>query len=95
MIHIIQCLCPDRHAIMGIAYDPKDMSPEEAMQAMREWVQGAIDTHVINPWCAICGSSMWQFEDGVSKFHTLEEAQPVLRESELKQEFTNRILGRY
>ena len=39
MIHVIQCLCPDRHCIFGMAYDPADISPEEAMQGFREVVQ--------------------------------------------------------
>lgn len=35
MIHLIQVLCPDRHAIFAIGYDPETLSPEDAMKRVK------------------------------------------------------------
>jgi len=95
MIHVIQCLCPDRHCIFGMAYDPADISPEEAMQGFREVVQAALDRQLANPHCGICGSTAWQYEDRATKFKTIEEARPVLEESERAQAIARAVLGKY
>jgi hypothetical protein len=63
MIHIIQCLCPDRHCIYGMAYDSADFKPGEAMIGFREMVQAAFDKKLFNPWCGICGSTVLSYED--------------------------------
>jgi hypothetical protein len=95
MIHIIQCLCPDRHCIFALAYDPADLSSPEAMQGFKEMVQAALDKKLANPWCGMCGSTLWSYEDAVTKFATIEEARPAMKETEADQMATRAILGKY
>lgn len=95
MIHLIQVLCPDRHAIFAIGYDPETLSPEDAMRGLKVLTQEMIDTHIINPWCGLCGSTCWAYEDRVTSFTTIEEARPVLENEECKQILTRALFGKY
>lgn len=74
MINICQLLCPERHCILGMAYDPEDYSPREIETKI---VMGAIGMR-IDPRCGICGSTQTHFEHGTTKFKTMEEAEPEL-----------------
>jgi hypothetical protein len=93
MVRIVQCLCPARHCIMGIAYEPgtaaggsgmDDIALDEsnASAFLRSIVEQAIANKTINPWCHICHSKERLYEDAVSKFKTIEEAQPELERLE-------------
>jgi hypothetical protein len=95
MIHLIQCLCPDRHAIMAIGYDPETLSPDDAMHGFKAFMQQMFDKHEVNPWCAICGSSLLVYEDRATPFKTIEEAMPVLAQLQIEQAITNAALGKY
>jgi hypothetical protein len=98
MIRIVQCLCgPKRHCLMGIAYDPgktaasvasgDDVVLTEATAApwLRTLVKGLIRPGCINPWCGICGSKGWFYEDAPTRFKTIDEAEPEMRRLELEQ----------
>jgi hypothetical protein len=41
------------------------------------------------------GLRVWSYEDTVTKFATIEEARPVLKESEADQAAARAILGKY
>jgi hypothetical protein len=85
MIHLIQCLCPKRHAIFGLAYNPENMKPEDAMSGLRDLLQIAIEKGIINPWCGLCRSREWKYEDAETPYRTMEEAAPHLHDAEQKQ----------
>jgi hypothetical protein len=85
LIHIIQCLCgPERHAILATAYDPNLIAPEKAMQDFKELVSMAAQSW-INQFCGLCGSRAWVYEDGVTRYATVEEALPPLKQNERDQ----------
>jgi hypothetical protein len=102
MVRIVQCLCggPGRHCIAGIAYEPeteaKDLpaplTPETAADAFRGVIEGMIGKKAMNPWCHICGSREWVYEDVPSRFKTVEEATPELRRLYLENMRTRSII---
>jgi hypothetical protein len=105
-VRIVQCLCPKRHCIVGLAYemgqaalgsDGNDiaLSPETAPSWLRGVLDGMILTGV-NPWCGLCGAERdsWIYEDAKSKFTSIEEARPELERLEREQAFTRMMFSR-
>jgi hypothetical protein len=83
MIRIVQCLCPLRHAIMALAYEtdsgiPAALHAAVMEAALKNVLDAGIEAHMLNPWCGLCGSREWHYEDGATRFRTLEEAEPEL-----------------
>jgi hypothetical protein len=89
VIHIVQCLCPARHAIVARLYDPAEDSGEDAIAALRTVVEAAIAAKVINPWCEIChaGKLTWWYEDAATPFRSLPDA--LRRSQEIEQANAN------
>jgi hypothetical protein len=93
MVHIVQCLCPQRHCITAAAYDDADGKPPgTALEALQALNAMAIRDGVINPWCGICGSRAWHYEDGLTSFVTLDEARPALARAMADQLATRQFL---
>jgi hypothetical protein len=96
MIRITQCLCPARHCILGFAYVPgvsaaqrdfgsmDDITLTEANAAdyLKSMVEGLIERQAVNPWCGICNSQKFYYEDRPTSFRTMEEARPELERME-------------
>lgn len=95
MIHLIQYLCPSRHCIAGIAYNPTDLPEEDAMAGFRQLVDEAVARHELNPWCGLCGSHELKYEDAITTFRTLEEARPVIEQLQAEQMATRKLFGRF
>jgi hypothetical protein len=99
MIRIVQCLCPARHAILAVAYDPADIpehfngDPDGPRAGLKALVEEGITAEAINPWCGICGSREFNYEDAPTKFQTLEEARPALASLEALQKLARSIIG--
>lgn len=85
MIHIIQCLCPQRHCVLAVAYDDAKTTGKEALELFQSAVLMAVEGAGLNPWCGLCQSQDWFYEDGVTRFTTLEEAKPFLKQCEADQ----------
>jgi len=96
-IWIAQCLCPARHAIMGLAgsADSEQEATTEIAWTLREAVEEALQAGKINPWCGLCHApdADWRYELGRTPFHTIEEALPVLRQSEAEQAAVRAAFG--
>lgn len=93
MIHILQCVCPKRHAISAIFYDDAIIAPEEAMRGFQEVMALALEQKLLNPRCAICKAEVvFQFEDGATGFVTMVEAHEAGKQSEADQLATRRFL---
>ena len=76
-IKICQLLCPRRHCLFAIAFDPADHTDDEAFyQAARTWKEMRLSG--VNSFCGICRSHTLSFEIGVTRFKTIEEATPAL-----------------
>ena len=74
MVKIVQLLCPQRHCLLGIAYEEEHSSFREACGA----ITSMMTEGPFNNWCAICGSHDLHFEERATEFHTLLEAAPYL-----------------
>lgn len=89
MIYIVQCLCPNRHAIFAIAYDPKDIAHNTALVGFQGMIEDMVKEKVINPcWCGICRSPDWTYEQRRTKFETMEEAKPEMERLQQEQMLT-------
>jgi len=78
-VHLIQHLCPARHCIMAVAYQPDEHTHEQALERLR----GMEASLKVNPWCGICGSTELRFEDSETIYTTLAEATPALAQAQL------------
>jgi hypothetical protein len=96
-VWIAQCLCPDRHCIIGeIGLAESDAEAETNVRApLRRKVVELLKSGEINPWCAICDANRatWRYEVRRTAFGSVEEAIPKLRETEAKNALTNLIYG--
>lgn len=88
-VWLLQYLCPQRHAIMAAAYDdPSDRAHAEAR--ILEWVRT-----LANPWCGICRSEELRFEEGRTRFVTVDEAEPALLAIGRGNALARALLGRF
>lgn len=86
-IWLVQYLCPHRHAIAAIPYDPA------------EWSQADVETELlaqlelvgVQPWCALCQSTELHFEHAKTRFTDWETALRALFASEQDQMHTRRL----
>jgi hypothetical protein len=92
MIHIAQCLCEKRHCIIAFAYDTSEGPPEKFLTDLQAAVEEAVRTKALNPWCGICNSRVFHYEDGATPFHSMEEAKPYLKAAERMNLQTRAIL---
>ena len=94
MIHIIQLLCPQRHAIFAVSYDPLEMPDDVALLTFQSTIEGWIKDQTINPWCGICGAKQgqWSYEQRSTKFKTMEEAMPELKKGEMNQMISRALI---
>jgi hypothetical protein len=61
------------------------------MTGFKELVRELIAAGTINPWCGLCDSRAWDYEDRVTRFQTVEEAKPELERCEAAQASTRRM----
>ena len=85
-VRIVQCLCPERHCIVATAYESEtgDAIPE-ILEGLKDGVAALIAGRGMNPWCGLCHSREWRYEDQATRFQTMEEATPYLREQAKNQ----------
>lgn len=85
---IVQLLCPQRHCIVATAYEsPDGAEMPEMSERLLEWFAKLLAAGA-NPWCDICHSRNLKPEDRATRFATLAEAKPHLKESALRQAAT-------
>jgi hypothetical protein len=92
MIYIIQCLCPQRHAIMAVSYDPEELPHDVAMATFQSSIEEWVRKEVIDPWCGICHSREWHYEPAKTKYKTMEEAAVELSKIETANRASRRIV---
>jgi purine-nucleoside phosphorylase len=85
VIYIAQCLCPSRHCIAALAFDPRDTTPEAATELLRMTIEDHIRRQVINPWCGLCHSRDFLYDAQPTRFKSMDEAKPYLLELERRQ----------
>jgi hypothetical protein len=94
-VWLAQCLCPQRHTIMAAAGEAdEDDAEAEILEPLKLQVATALTDGLINPWCQLCKAvaSDWTCEVGRTRFRTMAEATPVLRQCEAEQLATQAFL---
>jgi hypothetical protein len=86
---LAQLLCPQRHCILGLAYDSEKQAPAD----IEAYLTTALKNAGLNPWCGICGSRELRVEHGKLKTNDWDEATAGLRELEQQNLATRAILG--
>lgn len=83
-VRIVQALCPARHCILAISGEGER---DELTVLLRKAVELAVDSKTFNPWCGLCGApaATWTYEAGVTRFTSMEDAQPELKRMEADQ----------
>jgi hypothetical protein len=93
VIHITQYLCPQRHAILAVAWDDAQMAPEDAQREFELKVELLHTTGVLRRRCEICVQDVpLHFEDSITRFRTMVEAAPHLAAEQAKQFATRQFL---
>jgi len=104
---VVQCLCPQRHCILALAF--KDEVPDaEAIAYARGAVASVMgETHYdpetlkllgltfpLNPWCGLCGAKAdtWRYEVGVMREQDWDRAVSELRANEQAQQESAALL---
>lgn len=88
-IWICQCLCENRHCMVGVAFDDTDMSPRKAEQETRRYFKSLTPKQVE---CRCCGSRVFHYESARSKFSSIAEARPHLEFTQAMNVITGDIL---
>jgi hypothetical protein len=61
-----------------VAYDSTERTGPDVLAEFQAVVNRLINEKAINPWCGICHSDRWHYEDGRTPFQTMDEAQAEL-----------------
>ena len=86
-VYIIQCLCPQRHCILALAYEAGEQNTQR-LADLQAAVGKMIATGEIDPWCGICQSRERTYETAKTRFRTMEEAMGPLSENAKQQALT-------
>ncbi len=91
-VKIVQCLCPQRHCILGFASD--DHTDAELCETLKLELDKCIASQQYNPHCGVCGAKKetWIFEVGVTKFNSMDEAMPYLKVQQFQQILSKTIM---
>lgn len=73
MIHIMRIVCLDHHCMLAVAYEEL---PQRAVKAV---LQARMDQLKRPPFCLVCGRAL-HFEACTTRFDSLEEVRPVLKQ---------------
>lgn len=96
-VWIAQCLCPDRHCICAMAGEAenRDDAEKEIETALRGHMAVFVKAGHINPWCGLCkaGSETWTYELGRTRYRTMQEAKPRLKQMEAEQAAVRAVFG--
>ena len=94
-VWITQCLCPDRHCIVANAGEAGDANEADWLigRPLRATVTDMLTRNVLNPWCGLCHApkDSWRYETRRTRFATMAEAMPVLRQAEAEMAVTNAV----
>ena len=88
-IWLVQLLCPARHALCAVPYEPARHRHERIEAAMAALMQ----EQGLNRWCGICGSHDVHAKHARMRVSTWDEALAVLQAEEEKQAVTRALIG--
>lgn len=94
-VWVAQCLCPARHCIIASAGEAESVGAATVvvLDALQEAVEAAMANGSLNPWCGICRAEAetWQYELARTRYRSMQEAMPHLREAEEQQAVIRRF----
>lgn len=88
MIHLIQWLCPSRHCLVAVAYDPQQDTHDQAVAKLETLATNA----GVLPLCALCGSKALFYDDQPTRFENMEEAFPYLAAAQAANVYTHMMM---
>jgi len=91
-VHITQCLCPQRHCMLAMAWEEPHMTPKKAESTLQEIIDGGVARGLLRKCCGVCGSSELRCEDGLTQFDSLEEAEGEIVRLQAENLKTRRML---
>ncbi len=92
-VRIVQVLCPSRHCILATAYEsPHGEAMLEVTSNLQRQVALLIEKGSLNPWCGICRSRQWTYEDEPTIFATMAAAMPHLQAASDRQQSVREYL---
>jgi hypothetical protein len=95
MVHVLQLMCVRRHCFVAIAWDDASNSLPGASVMLGKATTDLLGDRGAEAFvCALCGSTTFHQEDGVTRFRTMAEAMPHLKRAELDQLVTRELLTR-
>jgi hypothetical protein len=95
MIHILQLLCPQRHCFVAVVWDDTTMSEPSAHEELGKATRVALgDRGAAALVCALCGSTQFHPDDGITRWKTMAEAAPFVKACEAAQLLTRELLTR-
>lgn len=74
MIHITKCFCPNNHVIMAFSWQEPSYTAETAVQHLQETVEELLKGAGPRPWCSVCKSREFHYQDEVAEQETVEAA---------------------
>lgn len=76
MIGIVQCLCPNKHAIYSSTYDTEKCNRGQAIEILNNSLEQAIEQEALKPECGACGApkQKWRFQAFPTNFNSLDQA---------------------
>lgn len=96
-VWIVQCLCPRRHAILAGANMAEDKAEAQdvLLTPFRDQVASLLLDRTIDPWCLLCKAptETWFYEIKRTRFRSMEEAMPELRQMEDENAIARLLLG--
>lgn len=95
-VWLAQMKCPGNHTILAAAREVDSGADEKEMiTALQSGVDEAIDEHVLNPWCGLCGAKAetWTVDLRRTAYATIEEAMPALAKLEAENILAGAVFG--
>lgn len=92
-VYIAQLKCPANHCVMALAEEYGDAEKALALDArLRAVFAQLVDEKLLNYECAICHSKDLNVHIAATRFRTMAEARPALKQVEEAQAETARFL---
>lgn len=89
-VWLAQCVCPNGHTILALANEADTLSDakSEVVDPLHQQVMDLLREGRIEPTCGMCDAhfSKWRFNVARTRFPTIAEAVPYLKDAEAKDQ---------
>lgn len=88
-VWLLQLICPNRHTIIAAPYEKE--SEEQALEVAAD-MRAQMRENGLKWECGLCKSTDLKFEEGATRFMSMDEAMPNLRKIEAENIISRVIL---